>query len=72
MFAIDPRGQGRSTWTPVLLTRHFHMTDPGTGRLMGSTGQSVAFRQLDAPHTMHEPMAQQYADVITEWIKTLA
>lgn len=22
--------------TPVLLTRHFHMTDPGTGRLMGA------------------------------------
>ncbi|MGK5642222.1 alpha/beta fold hydrolase [Streptomyces sp. URMC 126] len=72
--------------TPVLLTHHFHMTDPDTGRLMGamtdiqagqarrlleSTGRPVTFTSLDVPHTMHEPMAQRYADVVTEWIKTL-
>ncbi|MEU3437629.1 alpha/beta fold hydrolase [Streptomyces sp. NPDC006863] len=72
---------------PVLLTHHFHMTDPDTGqlmgamtdiqavqarRLLGTTGQPVTFTPLDAPHTMHEPMAQQYVDVITEWIKTLS
>ncbi|MFB1044370.1 alpha/beta hydrolase [Streptomyces chrestomyceticus] len=72
--------------TPVLLTHHFHMSDPDTGQLMGamtdiqaaqarrlmeSTGQPVTFTPLDAPHTMHDPMAQQYVDVITEWIKTL-
>ncbi|MER7173498.1 alpha/beta hydrolase [Streptomyces mesophilus] len=72
--------------TPVLLTHHFHMTDPETGQLMGamtdiqaaqarrlleSTGRPVTFTPLDAPHTMHEPMAQQYTDVITDWIKTL-
>ncbi|MFH8342947.1 hypothetical protein [Streptomyces sp. AM6-12] len=62
------------------------MTDPDTGQLMGamtdlqaaqarrlleSTGQPVTFAPLDAPHTMHEPMAQQYVDMITGWIKTL-
>ncbi|MFG2803440.1 alpha/beta hydrolase [Streptomyces pseudovenezuelae] len=72
--------------TPVLLTHHFHMTDPDTGRLMGamtgiqaaqarrlleSSGQQVTFTELDAPHTMHDPMAQQYTDVITEWLKAL-
>jgi hypothetical protein len=58
---------------PTLLTHHFHMTDPDTGQLMGamtdiqaaqarrlleSTGQPVTYTPLDAPHTMHEPMAQ--------------
>ncbi|MEU2801196.1 alpha/beta fold hydrolase [Streptomyces sp. NPDC007117] len=72
--------------TPVLLTHHFHMTDPDTGQLMGamtdiqaaqarrlleSTGQPVTFTTLDVPHTMHDPMAQQYTDVVTEWAKTL-
>ncbi|MEU7579877.1 alpha/beta fold hydrolase [Streptomyces sp. NPDC041068] len=71
---------------PVLLTHHFHMTDPDTGRLMGamtdiqaqqarrlleSTGRPVTYTPLDAPHTMHGPEAQRYADVIAEWAKTL-
>ncbi|MFF5497705.1 hypothetical protein [Streptomyces aquilus] len=71
---------------PVPLTHHFHMTDPDTGQLMGamtdiqaaqalglmeSTGRPVTFQSLDAPHTMHTSMAQQYADIVTEWAKTL-
>lgn len=71
---------------PVLLTHHFHLTDPDTGQLMGamtdiqaaqarrlpeSTGQPVTFTSLDAPHTMHEPQAQRYVDVLTDWAKTL-
>ncbi|KUN25929.1 hydrolase [Streptomyces antibioticus] len=73
--------------TPVLLTHHFHITDPDTGQLMGamtdiqagqarrlleSTGQPVTYTPLEAPHTLHEPLAQQYADIITAWIKKLS
>ncbi|ATM24501.1 hydrolase (plasmid) [Streptomyces alboflavus] len=72
--------------TPVLLTHHFHMTDPDTGQLMGAMtdipGRSgpppdgvhrpaVTFTRSTPRDTMHEPMAQQYVDVITDWIKTL-
>nr|WP_308802031.1 alpha/beta fold hydrolase [Streptomyces polyasparticus] len=71
---------------PALLTHHFHRTDPDTGHLMGAmsgiqaaqarrlletTGRPVAYTPLDAPHTMHEPEAQRYVDVITDWVKTL-
>lgn len=41
-------------------------------RLLGTTGHPVTYTQLDAPHTMHEPQAQRYVDIITEWIKTLS
>ncbi|MER0448894.1 hypothetical protein ABR738_30805 [Streptomyces sp. Edi4] len=71
---------------PVLLTHHFHTTDPGTGRPMGAMTHTQAtgppphgthrpacgLQTARRPATMHEPMAQQYADVITGWIKTLA
>ncbi|MCY0962726.1 hypothetical protein [Streptomyces sp. H27-H5] len=56
----SPTGRTRSPVTPP------------TRRLMESTGPPVTCTPLDAPHTMHEPMAQQYVDVITEWIKTLS
>jgi hypothetical protein len=39
---------------------------------MESTGQPVTFVHLDdAPHTMHEPQAKRYVEVITEWIDKL-
>jgi pimeloyl-ACP methyl ester carboxylesterase len=71
---------------PVLLTHHVHQTDPDTGQLMGamtdiqakqahrlldSTGHPVTYTSLDAPHTMHEPQAQRYANILTEWTNTL-
>ncbi|WP_280444834.1 alpha/beta hydrolase [Nocardia brasiliensis] len=71
---------------PVLLTHHFHLTDPDTGRLMGAmadvqarqarrllaaTGQPVTFTSLDAPHTMHDPEPDRYVEVLTEWASAL-
>ncbi|MFF4186208.1 hypothetical protein ACFYZ9_23780 [Streptomyces sp. NPDC001691] len=45
---------------------------PGQARrLLESTGLPVTFTPLDAPYTMHEPMAQLYVDIVTEWIKAL-
>ncbi|WP_029896663.1 alpha/beta hydrolase [Nocardia brasiliensis] len=71
---------------PVLLTHHFHLTDPDTGRLMGAmtdiqarqarrllaaTGRPVTFTSLDAPHTMHDPEPDQYFELLIEWASGL-
>lgn len=71
---------------PVLLTHHFHLTDPDTGRLMGAmtdiqarqarrllavTGRPVTFTSLDATHTMHDPEPDRYFAILTEWASGL-
>lgn len=83
---VDHREMLTCVSVPVLLTHHFHMVDPATGHLIGamtdlqarqarehleSTGHPIEFVSLDAPHTMHDPEAPRYVDLLTDWIQRL-
>ncbi|MFV3126726.1 alpha/beta fold hydrolase [Niveispirillum sp. KHB5.9] len=72
---------------PVLLPHHARMVDPKTGRLMGAlsdmqaemvreivtkAGQRYDYASLpDAAHILHITNPPRFADVLTQWAKTL-
>lgn len=73
--------------TPVLLTHHMRVVDPGTGRLLGalsdpqaararelmeSTGAKVDYESLpDALHVLHQFDPPRYAKIFTQWAASL-
>jgi pimeloyl-ACP methyl ester carboxylesterase len=75
------------TAQPVLLTHHFHMTEPGTGHLMGALSDVGAeraqalieaagqpFTYLLFPemgHSMHRIDPQLFATTVIEWVAGL-
>jgi pimeloyl-ACP methyl ester carboxylesterase len=72
---------------PVLLTHHFHVVDPGTGRLLGAmsdlqaehvrrlvegAGNAFTYRVFpEMAHSMHGTDPALFAATVTEWFKGL-
>lgn len=76
-----------SVRVPVLLTHHYHDTDPETGRLMGALSDlqvqrakelitaGQAFETLELPgmaHQMHQQDPELFTNTIVEWSSMLA